>query len=287
MLLPLSLLCGPCRLAAHLAARKHYEAELKSELSAVKAKLAAMLAEQQRQYGPKVRTSHSFASIASMKALTMRRLSKSARSVNRTSSSSSTVCTASGGSSNDRAAAAAIAVKAADTNAHKSSGWQALRESQQMAPAAPARMPLPAPAAASDGAFDAAAAASDVAVTRGRIDQLTDAEQVIRQVSKLEQQLADIHAQDAQLRQQQQSSLTAADHSGRSFLAGRQDSIVSLGFGGPQVTRVQLPLPAPLSAAATAAAVDGAVLLDVGAADHLQHAGKLEAQHTGCFRDWK
>jgi hypothetical protein len=279
----LLLLLVSRRLAAHLAARKQYEVELKSELAALKAKLAAMLAEQERQHGPKGRSSHSFASIASMKALTMRRLSKSARNINR-SGSASTARTASGGSSEERAAAAAVAVKAADISAHKSDGWQALNEAQQMAPSAPEGMPLPVHMAGTDG-DSYAAAASDVPVTCGRTDQQKDTQQVIQQLNKLEQQLADIHAQDAQLRQQQ-SSLAAADHSGHSLLASRQDSIAALGFGPPQVASVQLPLSAPVHAAGATAAAGDAVLA-VGAVDHLHHAEHLEDQHTGCFRDWK
>jgi hypothetical protein len=291
--LPLSMPLDPCRLAAHLAARKQYEVELKSELAALKAKLAALLAEQERQHGPKVRTSHSFASIASMKALTMRRLSKSARDVHVTRSASP-ARTASGGSSEERAAAAAVAVKAADMSARKSSGWQALREAQQMPPSVPAELLLPVHSAGASGDPDAAAA-SDVPVACGRTDQLKDTQQVIQQVSKLEQQLAGIHAQDAQLRQHE-SSYAAVHHSGHSPLASRQDSIAALGFGAPQVAGVQLPLSAPMHAGAAAAvsaaatgkaAAAGDAVMEVGVVDHLHHAEHPQDQHTGCIHDWE
>lgn len=262
-----------CRLAAHLAAQRHYQAELKAELTTLKARLTSLLAEQERQ---QALHPGAFVRLASLKGLTMRRTSKSARSVRRMGSGNIT-CSASSTSLEERAAAAVLAA-AADHSNHKPQQAAATPNGTLQEPVSASLPQLGSPATVAAPAVDAVRPGSNVQRAKGRTDQLAapQQQQVVQQVSRLEQQLADLQAKEAVLRRELQSDRSATR------LADRQGSMTVLGLGGgPDLSHRQQ----PVVTQPDAAAAGDAVLLDVGGADAGHHG--QEQQPTCCWHDWR
>lgn len=201
----------------------------------------------------------------------MRRASKSARSVRRMGSGNTT-CSTSSTSLEERAAAAVLAAAAADHSNHRPQQAAAPNGTLQKSATAPLPQ-LGSPATVAAAAMDAVRAGSDVPRAKRRTDQLAaPQQQVVQQVSRLEQQLADLQAKEAVLQRELLSERSATR------LADRQGSMAALGLGGgADLSHRQQPV------VPDAAAAGDAVLLDVGGAD----AGHGQEQPTCCWHDWR
>lgn len=216
-----------------------------------------------------------------MKALTMRRLSKSTRSVQRMGSGS-TVRSTSSAATDERAAAAALAVKAADCSNHKQ---QVCGDSEPNLAPLPSLVQL-APAG-DDGRSDTTdqrgADGGDTSVHSTAPDQIKGTEQVIRQVSRLQKQLADMAAQDAKRQNGLYGVQRSAVSDGSMRKTDQLGSFTGLGFGPAQSNMQPSPLSAVSAVVADAAADADAVMLDVGTADADQH----KEVPVGCWFHWR
>jgi hypothetical protein len=240
-----------------------------------------VLEEQERQ---QALNPGAFARLTSLKGLSMRRVSKSARSVRRMGSGNTACSTTSLTSLEERAAAAVLA---ADDSNHRRQQQAAAGMNGSMQQQQPAAAPQPQVGSAATGAAagrDAdRCAGSEVSWTGGRSDQLkATQQQVVQQVSRLEQQLAELRAKEALLRQDLQADRSATR------LADRQGSITALGLGAGADHSHRQQQPAAVVGPEAAAAAGDAVLLDVGGADagHSHEHGQ-EQPPTCCWHDWR
>lgn len=252
-----------CRLNQHLAAQKQYEAELKSELSSLKTKLAAMMAEE----GGSKRT---LASLTGLRSLSIRR-NKSKGKLQRFNSGSTVSASSHSDDAHVRAAAAAVA--AADASSHEkqlaqaASPVQSNSEHVRWAPG-----------------VQGSEYGTDVPTRQGHNDQSKEA-QLVDEVTRLEQQLAQHKLEQDRLQQQRQQM--QADR-GQGFGLGS----VTQAHGsasGPDFVGLEQQQPHGLGAvavkaAAAAAAMDSdAVLLHMGADQHSHR----EQPEPGCFAHYR
>jgi hypothetical protein len=246
----------------HLAAQKQYEAELKSELHSLKTKLAAMMAE---EGGPK----RTLASLTGLRSLSMRR-NKSKGKLQRFNSGSTVSASSHSDDAHVRAAAAAVA--AADASNHE----------KQLAQAGPPAQPNAEHVRWAPG-VQGSDCNSDVPTRQGHNDQSKEA-QLVAEVTRLEQQLAQHKLEEDRLQLQQQQM--QADR-GQGFGLGS----VTQGHGSasrPDFVGLQQQQPHGLGAAAVhgpaAAAMDSdAVLLNMGADQHRDQ----QQPEPGCFAHYR
>jgi hypothetical protein len=251
-------------LSEHLAAQKQYEAELKSELHIVKTKLAAMIEE---GGGPK----KGLASLTGLKSLSMQR-SKSKAKIQRYNSGGSTV-SASSHSDDAHVRAAAAAVATADASICKQ------QLAQQATQAQPGSHPV-------HWAADVHGkeAGSDVPTRQGPNDQSKEA-QLVAEVTRLEQQLAQHKLEEDHLQQQRQQLHADRNRSfGLGSVGQAQGSGSGPNFAGLQQQQQQHGLDAGAVHVPAAAGKDmDAVLLNMGAQQHRHE----EQEAPGCCAHYR